>query len=294
MPELPEVETIRKDLERKLPSKAIKDIEVKKEKMVKGASPAELKSKLKSKSIKSLRRNGKLLIFEFSEDLFLLIHLKMSGQLIYKDKEEMIAGGHSLNEYGSVTEAIGGAPPNKYTHVTFEFRDGSFLYFNDMRQFGYVKLADKKEVEDIEREQGADPLSDRFTAEDLREAAQRRKIAIKQILMDQSVVAGIGNIYADEILFEAGVKPDRPANELQEQEAREIVRAARKILKKAIRHRGTTFSDYTDARGNKGNYSSCLKVYGKKEGEECPGCGGKLKLIKINNRSTRYCPKCQR
>jgi formamidopyrimidine-DNA glycosylase len=294
MPELPEVETIKSDLEGKLPSRTIKNVKAGKEQMVKGVSPTELKNKLIGKTIESLRRNGKLLIIELSDGLFLLIHLKMSGQLIYKDKEALIAGGHSLKESGSLNEAIGGPLPNKYTHITFAFQDGSFLYFNDMRQFGYVKLANKEEVENIEKEQGFDPLSDQFTAEKFQQAIQGRKIAIKQILMDQSVVAGIGNIYADEILFRAGVKPDRPANELRNEEARKIVKASKQILKQAIRYRGTTFSNYTDAQGNRGNYSSCLKVYGKKEGEECPGCGGKLKLIKINNRSARYCPRCQK
>ncbi|MFW5888552.1 MAG: bifunctional DNA-formamidopyrimidine glycosylase/DNA-(apurinic or apyrimidinic site) lyase [Patescibacteria group bacterium] len=294
MPELPEVETIRKDLERKLPSKVIKDVKVGKERMVKGKTPQEFKNALIDKSIRSLKRKGKLLMIELSDGSFLLIHLKMSGQLIYKDRKELIAGGHSLKEHGSLSEAIGGMPPNKYTHIIFEFLDGSFLYFNDMRQFGYVKLADKKETEGIEREQGADPLSDRFTAEYFRKATRKRKAAVKQVLMDQSVIAGIGNIYADEILFEAGVRPDRPATEIKKEEAQKIVKATQKILKQAVRHRGTTFSDYTDAQGDKGNYSSYLKIYGRKEGEKCYKCGGSIRVIKVNNRGTRYCPKCQK
>lgn len=294
MPELPEVETIKNDLEKKLPDKKIREVEIRKERMVRDIGSRELADSLEGVGIIGMDRKGKLIFFELNNSLYLVIHLKMTGQLIYVDKQGMIAGGHSPEEERSVMEAVGGDPPNKYTHIIFKFQDGSHLYFNDLRQFGYIKLAGKEELEKIKRERGVDPLSEDFNSETAKEIFKNRKVAVKKVLMDQKVIAGIGNIYADEILFEAGIRPDRQAKELKEKEITSIVKASKKILKKAIQYRGTTFSNYTDCQGKKGNFVSRLKVYGRKEGEKCYRCGGKIKVAKINNRSTRYCPKCQK
>jgi formamidopyrimidine-DNA glycosylase len=293
MPELPEVETIRRDLEERLPGKKIKEVEIHKERMVKGISPQQLAKELAGKEVKHLRREGKIVIIELKEEKYLLIHLKMTGQLIYEDKKETVAGGHSREEE-TLEEAVGGELPNKYTHVIFEFQDGGCLYFNDLRQFGYIKLIEAKELEKIREDQGVDPLAEEFDAEYLADVLKKRSTEIKKVLMDQKVIAGIGNIYADEILFDAGVRPDRSASNVSDQEIEEIVDSAKKILKKAIEYRGTTFSNYTDGKGNKGNFSSKLRVYGREEGEECYKCGGTIRAIKINNRGTKYCEECQK
>lgn len=293
MPELPEVETVRRDLEEKLPGKKIKKVEVRKEKMIKEMSPQQFKKEVADKKVKRLLRIGKIVTIELEGGKYLLIHLKMTGQLIYQNNKEMLAGGHSEEEE-TLEEAVGGELPNKYTHVIFEFQDGGSLYFNDLRQFGYVKLVDKEELEEIKGEHGVDALSEGFDAEYLASVLKKRKTEIKKILMDQKVVSGIGNVYADEALFDAGVRPDRSASNISDQEVERIVASVKKILKRAIDFRGTTFNNYTDGRGEKGEFSAKLQVYGREEGEKCYKCGGTIRAIKINNRGTKYCEECQK
>lgn len=287
------METIRAGLKEKIIGKKIAGVEVRNKKVVQGCHKNDLAKRLTGESIDDIGRIGKLMTFKLDGGGYFLIHLKMTGQLIYTAGERLLAGGHSDNK-GTIIEDIGGEPPNKYTRVIFIFEDESKLYFNDMRLFGYIRIVDDQELEKIKKDMGPDALSPEFTAEYLRQALSGRKSEIKKSLLDQKIVAGIGNIYADEILFASGIRPDRPANKISKKGSEAIVEATRDILRKAIDCKGTTFRNYTDANGDKGNFSSMLKVYGRKEGEKCYECGGAIRAIRINNRGTKYCPKCQR
>ncbi len=288
MPELPEVETIRRDLAKKIVGGKIISVEIRDKKLGEAKSFSRV---LVGQKIAAAQRVGKLLILKISEEIFLLIHLKMTGQLVYEDQEELLAGGHPFADGDLITE-IGGTLPNKYTRFILNFADGRKLFFNDTRRFGYVKIVDKKQLAEIKTRFGIEPLQDNFTLASLTKILAGKKISIKAALMDQQNIAGIGNIYASEILYDARIKPTRPAGGLTDAEIKKIFQASKTVLKNAIKHRGTTFSDYVDTSGQKGNFSKLLKVYEREE-EQCPVCGGKIKNIKIAGRSTYFCPKCQ-
>jgi len=289
MPELPEVETIRRDLSEKIVGVPIVSVELKDKKLGEAKNFAKF---LVGKKISAVERIGKLLILKISAAQYLLIHLKMTGQLVFEDREELIAGGHEFAK-GSVLEEIGGKLPNKYTRFILNFSGDKKLFFNDTRRFGYVKLVDNTELAAIKTRFGIEPLQNNFTLSNLKKVFAGHRVPVKSILMDQQKISGIGNIYASEILFAARVKPTRLANSLTAQEITKIFQASKTVLKNAIKHRGTTFSDYVDASGKKGGFSKLLKVY-EREGDKCSGCSGKIKNIKIAGRSTYFCEKCQK
>jgi len=284
MPELPEVETIRRDLSKKIIGKKIARFEILKKTVVK-AGLKEIERVLADNEVKSIERRGKLLIFELSDN-FLLIHLKMTGQLIYRYDHHEVMGGHNLlYEFGVL--------PNKYTQVVFHFADKSKLFFNDMRRFGYIKLVSKAEKEKVEAGYGIEPLSTKFTQRMFREILSKKSGIIKAALLDQSAIAGIGNIYSDEICYCAGVLPDRKVKSLKPEEINKLYRCIPEILKLAIKHRGTTFRDYRDGEGKKGSFVDFLKVYSH-EGEKC-ACGkGIIKKKKIAGRGSSFCSECQK
>ncbi len=300
MPELPEVETIRKDLSRKIINKKIKDVVVKKPRLIKG-SKKKFINVLKESAFKKIDRWGKLLIIHLKKDGFLLIHLKMTGQLIYQKDKHVIAGGHGQLKIDEL--------PNKFSHIIFTFSDKSQLFFNDMRQFGYMKIVDKQELEKVLANYGVEPLDKNFTLKTFKKVLQnpttlklRRtspaikfwKTNIKSLLLNQKLIAGIGNIYADEICFYAKVKPSRKVSTLNEEEIRKLYQGSKQILKTAIKKRGTTFNNYRDTGGNKGSFISFLKVYGRAK-EKCKRCQiGVIKKIKQGGRGTHYCDKCQK
>ena len=294
MPEMPEVETIAADLSDKLSGQKIISVDLISPKSAKNA-PAFFKKKLIGASLKKISRRGKLLIFELSEN-YLLIHLKMTGQLIYVDQKTSIAGGHSLNDRknSSFAESVGGKLPNKYTRVVISFKNGAQLFFNDLRRFGYLKIVTPGELALIlKNSYGPEPLTPEFTFKYLEKLLAKRKTKIKALLLDQKLVAGLGNIYVDEALFASGIRPDRLALSLKSAEIKKLFLAINFLIKKAIKHRGTTFSNYVDSKGQKGNFSKFLKVYGRKD-EKCVSCGGPIRKIKLAGRGTHYCPHCQK
>jgi formamidopyrimidine-DNA glycosylase len=184
----------------------------------------------------------------------------------------------------------------KWNHLIYYFSDGSRLFHNDLRQFGYVKAVKTDELADffVKEKLGPEPLNKDFTLDDFVAILQRRpKIKIKQFLMDPQNIAGIGNIYSDEILFYARVHPLRRAGDLKPIEIKKIFDGIKKILPEALKFRGSSDSDYLDARGREGDYVPRLKVYGR-EGERCKGCSGLVQRAKINGRSAHFCPVCQR
>jgi len=291
MPELPEVETIRRDLST-LIGKKIVDFELLSAKTA-SHSAAFFKKALVGQKLININRKGKLLILEMANGYFLLIHLKMTGQLIFQSKDKNIVGGHSLSS-GSYEKSVGGQLPNKHTRAIFNFSGGGELFFNDLRKFGYLKLVKKDELNKIlENNYGPEPLSPEFSAAKLKDILKNRKTNIKAVLLNQKLIAGFGNIYVDELLFAAKIRPTRPANKLSNLEIKNIIKEGNRIIKKAIENRGTTFSNYVDSKGRKGNFSRFLLVYGRR-GEKCAVCGGPILRVKLAGRGTHYCPNCQK
>lgn len=287
MPELPEVETIRRDLNHFLRGKKIKAVEVKLAKIVKPSPPAFQKL-LIGQQIEEVSRRAKLVIFRLSGGFFILTHLKMSGQMIFDDGQKVLAkGGHPIKDGDKDL-------PNQYTHVIFEFADGSHLLYNDLRQFGWLKIVDQQTLQEELVKYGPEPLEPAFTREvfvKLLEKNSRPKI--KPFLMKQEKIAGIGNIYADEICFFGKVRPERVIKTLTIKERKDLFLGIKHILEQAIAKRGTSADQYVDARGQQGGYLPYLKVYGR-AGQKCKRCAGIIKKIKLAGRGTHFCPQCQR
>jgi formamidopyrimidine-DNA glycosylase len=292
MPELPEVETVRQDLSKKILHHTITVVQVLRPQSV-GKKVAEFIQALTGNSFIAIERRGKLMIFRLQKGKYgVLVHLKMTGQLIYeresKNKIEVVAGGHKLSE--SDIENL----PNKHTRVVIVFADGGQLFFNDLRVFGYMKLANEKEIVVALKKFGPEPLTKDFTWEYFSSLFQKRaKAPIKALLLNQELIAGLGNIYVDEVCFCAGVKPMRRVNTITKAEQKKLFKCIPKILSKAIKHRGTTFRNFVDSDGKKGNYTDFLEVFGR-GGKVCRRCGVIIKKIRCAGRGTHYCSGCQK
>lgn len=286
MPELPEVETIRRDLSKLILGKKIIKVILHKPKIVKSPARQFIKI-LTGNKIKKLNRRGKLLIAELAKGGWVLIHLKMTGQLIYRRGKVLVAGGHPEPLPGFTL-------PNKYSHIVIRFSDGAELFFNDMRQFGYMKLVDKKGLDKALAGFGIEPLTPSFTLEAFAGSLKGKQAPVKAVLLNQKQIAGIGNIYADEACFVAGILPSRRVHRLTTAEIAKLYKACHAIIKKAVYMRGTTFRDYRDAAGGEGNFVKYLKVYGR-GGEMCLRCRvSVLKKEMVAGRGTAYCLKCQK
>lgn len=294
MPELPEVETIRRQLFKEVVGKKIKEVELRLPKLAyfdgKRGDAKNFKKNSEGVVIEKADRAAKILILTLSNGYTLLVHLKMTGQLIYRAKNgETKRGGHPWPP-DSVEV------PNKWTHIIFKFSDGSVLYFNDLRQFGYMKLAptiDLKEQKEIKK-LGPEPFDRKFTPGLFSQMLKKRsKAKIKPLLMDQSFLSGVGNIYADESLHYAGILPTRPAGKIKPEEIKKLHIGINKILKKSIEKGGTSVDTYVTLSGGKGGYEKYLKVYGR-EGEKCFRCKGVIRRVKLGGRSAHFCPRCQK
>jgi len=296
MPELPEVETIRRGLSKRLADRTILNVEVKNVKSFQGETDKVIGAK-----IVNIERRAKVIRIKLSTGLNLLFHLKMTGQLIYKQEsgitnqelrdkgEDYFAGGHPDHEWHKVL-------PDKTTALIFNFNDGSVLFFNDMRKFGWCKVLTDEVIEAIYRKDyGLEPLDDGFTVEYLLKKGKRiPNRNIKQFLMDQTIAAGMGNIYTDEALFDARIMPTRKIKDISMGEWKQLILSMRKVLELGIRYGGTTDSDYVNAEGHKGGMQDHLCVY-HRTGELCCGeCGGVVERMTIGGRGTHYCPKCQK
>ena len=287
MPELPEVETIVQDLRKKILYKKIVKVDICLKRIVKGSNSSFVKI-LTNQYIKEIKRRGKLLIFSLSvKDKYLIIHLKMTGQLVYKKGNKIIGGGH---EESSTVSNV----PNKYSHVRIYFKDKSALYYNDIRQFGFLKIISRKELDEYLDNYGVEPLSSNFTLAILKKLLDKRRGNLKAFLLNQHHIVGLGNIYVDESLFAAHILPTRKIDTLTSKEITSLFKAIVSILKRAVKARGTTFNNYVDADGNKGNFVNKLKVY-QKDGELCSRCKKMIieKMV-VAGRGTRYCPSCQK
>lgn len=287
MPELPEVETVRVQLWSKLRGRTIVKVEVFHPKTIE--SSTSFKNKLKGLTLNNIDRVGKLLIFSFKQKpLYLLGHLKMTGQFFLVDKKgNLVGGGHSIN--ATDTSSF----PGRHTRVAFHLDNDSKLYFNDMRLFGYLRTTDEAGLSKARTHFGPEPISENFDPKEFAQGLKSKKTTIKATLLDQTFVAGLGNIYVDEVLFFAGVKPNRVTNKVTQKEALKIAEGATKILQAAIKSGGTTFQHFIDSDGKKGNYTESLQVFGR-QGQSCYRCGSTIKKIRVAGRGTHYCPKCQK
>lgn len=274
MPELPEVETVRRTLEERIVGLTITGVVLILPKVIKSPSPGEFSERVAGRKIKKLGRRGKYLLIHLDHNLTLVIHLRMTGRLVYSE---------------SLT------PPAKYTHAIFRLNNGFSLFFDDMRQFGRLALVDTGRLDEWPglRILGVEPLSDSFTREYLKKELKRRHKKIKSLLLDQTFIAGLGNIYADEALHRARINPEKSAANLTPRQVARLYLAIREVLEEGIANRGTSFRDYVDGMGQPGSNQEALKVYGR-EGKPCLNCGTPVCRIKVSGRSSYYCPRCQK
>ncbi len=287
MPELPEVETVRMQLRHKVIGKTIDRVEVFHSKTV--VFDDQIEEKLRGKTLADIDRIGKLLIFSFvgENNLFLLAHLKMTGQFFYVGKDRrVVGGGHSATVADRTL-------PGRHTRIAFHFTDGTTLFFNDMRLFGYTKIASAEEVERARACFGPEPIALDFDCEWFVGKVRARKTSIKAALLDQSFIAGLGNIYVDEALWRAQVRPTRRADRVTKKEAAALCAAAGDVMKESIAVGGTTFQHFVDTGGENGNFTDHLKVFGQ-HGKTCERCGATIKKIRCAGRGTHYCPGCQK
>ncbi|AVX19886.1 DNA-(apurinic or apyrimidinic site) lyase [Carboxydocella sporoproducens DSM 16521] len=274
MPELPEVETVRRSLSPLVCGQEIRAVEVLHPGVIKGVLNARaFVTNLMGRRFVEIRRRGKYLLFLLDDGQVLLIHLRMTGRLVLAEAE---------------------APLLPHTHLIWHLSSGQQLRFSDVRRFGEVRLCrqEQLEIEPGLARLGPEPLEQEWTVATLAAAVRGKKAPIKNILLNQEIVAGLGNIYADEALYRAGIKPDRPGQSLSQEEIERLWLAVRQVLAEGIENRGTSFSDYVDGLGQKGQMQTRLKVYGR-SGSPCHSCGTILEKMRLAGRSTVYCPVCQ-
>lgn len=287
MPELPEVETVRVGLQRLLPGRVVAAVDFDWPKGFPNA-PADVKSFLVGAKILGVRRRAKVLMVDLSTEYSLVIHLKMTGQLVFRGAENFGAGHPN--------ESLIGELPDKSTRVTITFVDGSHLFFNDQRKFGWVRLIPTIEIPNIDFMQkvGPEPLADDFTHEVFIARVLRRKNSnIKAVLLDQTVLAGIGNIYADEALFAAKIHPTSITGAIPKTRLIELHRELVAVLKLSIEKGGSTDRNYVNAEGKRGSYIDFAKVF-RREKQPCFVCGREITKSRVAGRGTHTCEHCQK
>jgi formamidopyrimidine-DNA glycosylase len=288
MPELPEVETVRIGLSKLVIGKTIASVEFDWPKSFPNAD-ADVAEFLVGATIANVERRAKVLLVELSSKYSLVIHLKMTGQLVYRSKTVDFGAGHPS---ASLVNPL----PDKSTRVTLTFTDKSRLFFNDQRKFGWVRLLPTVEVPQLDffQKVGPEPLSDDFTWQNMRERLlRRRNTNVKAALLDQTVVAGVGNIYADESLWGAKIHPITMVRALTDKEFKALHKALREVLRLSIDKGGSSSHTYVDAEGNKGSYMTFANVF-RREGQACPRCGTIIVKTRVAGRGTHLCPFCQK
>jgi len=288
MPELPEVETLRRELNLALKNKKILSAKVLYPKTVFPLSSKIFEHAIVTKKIAVVERRAKILIINFSDSTALAFHLKMTGQLIFQAHGgKKIVGGHPAPK-DEITL------PNNHTRLILTFSDNSILYFNDLRKFGWAKLVDDSQLKDLTKHLGIEPLSKLFTDQFLIDLfKQYPNRTVKQILMDQTLIAGIGNIYADESAFLTKIMPNRKANTLKPLQIKNLRQNIIAVLKLSIKLKGTSAKNYRRSDGSLGGFVPHLYVYGR-AGQPCKVCRTIIQKIKHNQRGTQFCPKCQK
>ena len=286
MPELPEVETVKRGLSKLIVRKQITKATSDNFKSFPNL-PSEIKAFLLGARIVAVRRRAKVIVIDLDTNYSLVVHLKMTGQLVYQGEENWGAGHPNDSLIGDL--------PDKTTHAELEFSDGSKLFFNDQRKFGWMKLLATPLVEDLPFFQtvGPEPLTEQFTAEVLAKRLQRRaKSCIKAVLLDQTTVAGLGNIYVDESLFLSRIHPETLTAELTSEQIERLTDNIKQVLQQSIDAGGSSSRNYVDADGKRGNYLDGAYVYGR-AGLPCRLCGTPITKLKVAGRGTHICPVCQ-
>ncbi|HEX8182985.1 MAG TPA: bifunctional DNA-formamidopyrimidine glycosylase/DNA-(apurinic or apyrimidinic site) lyase [Candidatus Saccharimonadales bacterium] len=287
MPELPEVETVKRGLSRLLPGLTITHVSHDTPKSFPNAEH-DVAQFLLSSTVVAVTRRAKVLLIELSSKYSLVIHLKMTGQLVYRSSSERFGAGHP-------NASLIGELPDKSTRVTIDFNNGAHLYFNDQRKFGWVRLVPTVEIPQIDffKRVGPEPLSDDFTWQIMRERLQRRKnTSIKAALLDQSVIAGVGNIYADESLWGAMIHPSTLVKNVSDNQIQLLYTALRDVLQLSIDKGGSTDQHYVDAEGKPGKYLTFANVF-RREGLPCSRCAATIEKSRVAGRGTHTCPQCQ-
>ena len=288
MPELPEVETVRRGLDKLIIDKIIKG---ETHDFPKGFpnTPADVANFLIGAKITAVRRRAKVLLIDLNTHYTLVIHLKMTGQLVYRSREQKFGAGHP-------NASLIGELPDKTTRVALEFSDGSKLFFNDQRKFGWMRLMPTIEVPNIDfmKKVGPEPLEADTTSKTFIERIRRRNnTIIKAALLDQTVIAGVGNIYADESLWGAKIHPATRVKNITDDQLVVLFDELRKVLKMALEKGGSTDKNYVNVEGKKGSYIDFARVF-RREGQPCPRCGTTIEKTRLAGRGTHYCPVCQK
>ncbi len=272
MPELPEVEVIRRDLAPKIEGRRIARAKISESRLTRRrGSPREVEAALAGRTVVRLRRRGKFFLFDLGEQS-LVVRLGMTGQLLWHGRGDAFR-------------------PDAHTHAVLVFAGGGVLAYRDIRKFGEMFLLPASGVEDA-LHLGVEPLENGFSAEVLQAICKVSAARIKALLLSQSRIAGIGNIYADEALFRAGIRPTRRASWLRREEIRALWRSIRSVLQAGIRHRGSSIANYRDASGEPGYFASRHRVY-HRQGQPCVRCGTPIRRIILGQRGTHFCPRCQ-
>ena len=273
MPEMPEVEIIRRYLDKMAAGKKIMDLDIRLPRMIKWPDTEGFRALVTGRTIKAMNRRGKYLLLELDNGSEVVFHLRMTGRLVYEPT---------------------GKTGDSHARVIFHLQGGASLVYGDTRTLGTIHGIRPKERAMLKglAEMGPEPLSAEFTAAYLYETASRRKVAIKSFLLNQKYIGGIGNIYADEALFLAGLHPLRPAQSLSREECGRLWESVNKVIAAGIEDGGTTFRDYQNGEGGQGSHQEHLYVYGRK-GEPCRSCGRPIERITVGGRGTHFCPKCQ-
>ena len=273
MPEMPEVEIIRRYLDTQVAGKTIMNLDIRLPRMIKWPDVEGFRALVTGRTIKAMNRRGNYLLMELDNDSKVVFHLRMTGRLVYEPT---------------------GDTSDHHARVIFHLQDGASLVYGDTRTLGTIHGLKPQELGMLKglAEMGPEPLSAEFTAEYLYKTANQRKVAIKSFLLNQKYIGGIGNIYADEALFLAGIHPQRPANSLTQAECSSLWESVNKVIADGIADGGTTFRDYQNGEGGKGSHQEHLYVYGRK-GEQCRNCGAVIERITVGGRGTHFCPNCQ-
>ena len=272
MPELPEVETIRRDLTARLVGRTVVEAWVSPDapRLVQDETPDSFCRRLSGRAVQEMDRRGKYLLLRLDAGLTWIVHLRMTGGLI-----------HSRN----------GGRENRFLRARFRLDDGGELHYVDLRKLGTMWLVEDESS--VVGKLGPEPLGEAFDPQEMRRLLAKRAAPVKSVIMDQHAIAGIGNIYADESLFEARIRPTKAAGRLSRVAAERLHWAIRKVLVEALADRGSSFRDYVDAEGEQGMHQLRVKVF-RRTGEPCYVCGTAIKRVKVGGRSTHYCPRCQR
>ncbi len=273
MPELPEVETIRRDLDKELKGRKILRLKFYDWAKMLKPSPDEVARAIEGKKIRDFGRRAKLLLMHLDNGTTIAIHLKLSGQIFLRKPTD---------------------PPDKFTHIILEFDKGEELRFNDLRKFGFMKvIKDRVELDKLLAEFGPEPFTKGFNLVSFKNVVTKSSRAIKTVIMDQQKISGVGNIYADEALWRAKIHPEKIAEKLTENNLKDLYDAILYVLKQGIADRGTSVDRYLDIYAEKGGHAKNLKVF-RLDGEPCPRCGTEIRKIRVGGRGTHFCPNCQK